>query len=50
MIPVRRQTDEFDRAIEALGAGVAIMPPDNFHMKPLVNAICAAIRPPGEQR
>jgi len=26
------------------------MPPDNFHMKPLVNAICAAMRPPGEQR
>jgi uroporphyrinogen-III synthase len=37
-------------AIEALGASVAIMPPDNFHMKPLVNAICAAMRPPGERR
>jgi uroporphyrinogen-III synthase len=37
-------------AIEAMGASVAIMPPDNFHMKPLVNAICAAMTPPGEQR
>jgi uroporphyrinogen-III synthase len=37
-------------AIEAMGASVAIMPPDNFHMKPLVNAICAAMRPPGEPR
>lgn len=31
-------------AITALGGTVAIMPADNFHMKPLVNAICAALR------
>jgi uroporphyrinogen-III synthase len=37
-------------AITALGGTVAIMPEGNFHMKPLVNAICAAMRPPGEQR
>jgi uroporphyrinogen-III synthase len=37
-------------AVEALGASVAIMPDGNFHMKPLVNAICAAMRPPGKQR
>jgi uroporphyrinogen-III synthase len=30
-------------AVEALGASVAIMPDGNFHMKPLVNAICAAM-------
>ena len=30
-------------AVEALGGRVAIMPDGNFHMKPLVNAICAAL-------
>jgi uroporphyrinogen-III synthase len=30
-------------AIAAMGGTVAIMPDDNFHMKPLVNAICAAL-------
>lgn len=30
-------------AVEALGAKVTIMPDGNFHMKPLVNAICAAV-------
>lgn len=30
-------------AIEALGATVAVMPESNFHMKPLVTAICAAL-------
>jgi uroporphyrinogen-III synthase len=37
-------------AVEALGARVAIMPDGNFHMKPLVNAICAAMGRPGAQR
>jgi uroporphyrinogen-III synthase len=35
-------------AVDALGAKVAIMPDGNFHMKPLVNAICAALD--GERR
>jgi uroporphyrinogen-III synthase len=35
-------------AVDALGARVAIMPDGNFHMKPLVNAICAALD--GERR
>jgi uroporphyrinogen-III synthase len=30
-------------AIEEMGGTVAIMPDGNFHMKPLVNAICAAL-------
>jgi uroporphyrinogen-III synthase len=37
-------------AIVALGGTVTIMPDDNFHMKPLVNAICAALRGTGGQR
>jgi uroporphyrinogen-III synthase len=37
-------------AVEALGARVAIMPEGNFHMKPLVNAICAAIGREGALR
>lgn len=36
-------------AIAALGGTVAIMPDDNFHMKPLVNAICAALHGAGTQ-
>ena len=30
-------------AIEAAGGTVAVMPPDNFHMRPMVNAIVAAL-------
>lgn len=30
-------------AIEAAGASVAIQPPDNFHMRPMVNAIVEAL-------
>ena len=37
-------------AITALGGTVAIMPEGNFHMKPLVNAIGAALRGAGAQR
>jgi uroporphyrinogen-III synthase len=37
-------------AITAMGGTVAIMPDDNFHMKPLVNAICAALRGAGGPR
>jgi uroporphyrinogen-III synthase len=36
-------------AITALGGTVAIMPEGNFHMKPLVNAIGAALRGAGAQ-
>jgi uroporphyrinogen-III synthase len=36
-------------AITALGGTVAIMPEGNFHMKPLVNAIGAALRSAGAQ-
>jgi uroporphyrinogen-III synthase len=31
------------RAIEQAGGHVSIAPSDNFHMKPMVNAIVAAI-------
>ncbi len=34
-------------AITAMGGKVAIMPDGNYHMKPLVNAICAALRDTG---
>jgi uroporphyrinogen-III synthase len=37
-------------AITALGGTVAIMPEGNFHMKPLVNAICEALRHAGAPR
>jgi uroporphyrinogen-III synthase len=37
-------------AITAMGGRVTIMPESNFHMKPLVNAICAALRGAGGQR
>lgn len=30
-------------AVEAAGGKVAVMPPDNFHMRPMVNAIVAAL-------
>ncbi len=30
-------------AIEAAGGAVAVSPPDNFHMRPMVNAIIAAL-------
>jgi uroporphyrinogen-III synthase len=36
-------------AITALGGSVAIMPEGNFHMKPLVNAICASLRNAGRR-
>jgi uroporphyrinogen-III synthase len=36
-------------AVATLGGTVAIMPDDNFHMKPLVNAICAALHGAGAQ-
>jgi uroporphyrinogen-III synthase len=36
-------------AIAAMGGTVAIMPDDNFHMKPLVNAICVALRGANER-
>ncbi|MBK1659355.1 uroporphyrinogen-III synthase [Paracraurococcus ruber] len=35
------------QALEAAGARVAVMPEDSFHMKPMVNAILAAIGTPG---
>ena len=35
-------------AIEAAGGTVAVAPPDNFHLRPMVNAIVAALaREPG---
>jgi uroporphyrinogen-III synthase len=36
-------------AVEAMGGRVAIMPADNFHLKPLVKAICTALRNEGRQ-
>ena len=35
-------------AVEAMGGKVAIMPDGNFHMKPLVKAICAALSAPAK--
>jgi uroporphyrinogen-III synthase len=37
-------------AIEEMGGTVAIMPDGNFHMKPLINAICAALTGASGQR
>ena len=38
-----RELDLFAAMLEAHSGRVAIMPDGNFHMKPLVNAICAAL-------
>ncbi len=36
-------------AIEALGGKIAVMPQASFHMKPLVNAIAAALNAPEDR-
>ncbi|MCB4822567.1 uroporphyrinogen-III synthase [Roseicella aerolata] len=37
------------QALEATGARVAVMPEESFHMKPMVNAILAAMGAPGAE-